>query len=337
MVDRLRKINVKLNVEFDLSGSEPTHPRAAAPDDIETKLKLLTWSRPDLSTLCIPVATLRGKCPLDNSTGDKASGVSQDAGGAIPGPDLGLLDALPPELLQDVLSTVDIRNLTNLRAVNKRAWLVIDHLLHYGAVFENAPDALRFMLSTGAASYFILANLYGAWSTLKCFNLKCFNCRNFGDFLSVLTCQRYCYHCVEVPLSIVVSRVQYSLDQPSVFRQKVTLRLPGTYKKIDDRRSTCFYRKRTPLLSRSSAEQTVTAFKEADAAKHTSVANEETKKSIRYLASLLRGKGDVSTQFQAVVRFPALHRSTGGLEWGWSCQACQKGRVTSYSAKGATL
>lgn len=308
LIDRLERSNLKANMDLHLNGSEATLPRVTKAsifeprDDIETKLKLLTWPRPDLATFCIDVATLRENCPLDNSTGEKDSKVNGQADGAVPSPTPGWLDALPRELLQGILSSIDIASLTTLRAVNKCARLAIDHLPHYRAIFENVPDALRFMLSTGAAPYFTLTNLFDAL-----LSLKCFTCGNFGSFLSVLDCKRYCYSCVEVPLTIDVDRVQNLFDQPSVFRLKAIRRLPGAYHKVG---STPITRKRTPFLPRSSVEHAIIAFKEAEGAKHTSIANTETAKSIGYLESLLRGEGDMSTRFGAVIPFPALHMPT---------------------------
>ncbi|KAH6652892.1 hypothetical protein BKA67DRAFT_593057 [Truncatella angustata] len=86
-----------------------------------------------------------------------------------PRTNVGVLDALPPELLQKILSQPDLRTLTDFRRINRR---VID----------------------------ILSIKTGRWITCRTLYEKlctpgCEQCGDFGSYLYLLTCKRVCFLC----------------------------------------------------------------------------------------------------------------------------------------------
>ncbi|KAI4170543.1 MAG: hypothetical protein LQ343_004920 [Gyalolechia ehrenbergii] len=125
-------------------------------EDVDAKIRLLTYLRNDLAEAFIGTDLLRKQLPLDNAASPdnlKAVASSQSEGSPprFVKQALGSLDRLPPELLQEVLYNSDLRSLTNLRALNPETRSLIDSLPHYRTIIERVPDALRLMLSTGTA------------------------------------------------------------------------------------------------------------------------------------------------------------------------------------------
>lgn len=220
-------------------------------EDVDAKIRLLTYLRNDLAEAFIGTDLLRKQLPLDNAASPdnlKAVASSQSEGSPprFVKQALGSLDRLPPELLQEVLYNSDLRSLTNLRALNPETRSLIDSLPHYRTIIERVPDALRLMLSTGTASYFTLTQLY---DTLL--SQECFVCGSFGGCLSVLNCRRCCFYCVIfsdelLPLNLNTARVPRLLGSS---RLPIAFSIPGSYGYGP---RPC--KKRKPLILRSFAE-----------------------------------------------------------------------------------
>lgn len=105
-------------------------------DGVDAKLRLLTFAHPQLAQSCVDTKTLREKCPLDNKSTSDA--VVQSAKSTVAS-SLGLLDALPTELSQQVLYALDLQSLTDFRQVNKRARFLVDCLRKYNTIVRHVP------------------------------------------------------------------------------------------------------------------------------------------------------------------------------------------------------
>ena len=340
-----------------MPGLSPRHlaDMSVTGDHIENKLRLLTTSQPNFARACISPDTLKTKCPLDDSKAlsrlHSAPSSNPQEHDAVrvsatrprwkslldrlcnPTAVLGSMDILPPEVLQGVLYQSDLRSLTNFRAVNERARSLVDTLPRYHAIIEHVPDALRLMLSMRTTSYFTISDLYDALIFQECYA-----CGDFGGFLNGMICRRCCYHCATYSpkldcLDIDIARIQCLLDQPSVFPLQVVFSVPGKHGSMERPA-----RKPKPLILISSAQQIVSMFREAQANEQIEIANKDTKKAISYLERLLHPPPSFERPehiirrpircnnpwlFQYITRVPALHPSTGEVEQGLSCQACQ--------------
>ncbi|KAL1639900.1 hypothetical protein SLS58_007487 [Diplodia intermedia] len=105
--------------------------------------------------------------------------------------DLGVLDALPLELLQSTLAQVDLATLTEIRRVNQRARDVVDSILEYDNIVTYVPNILRVLIVTETASYITCKKLHD-----KLRDTQCEDCGYFGEYLYLLTCRRVCSECL---------------------------------------------------------------------------------------------------------------------------------------------
>lgn len=64
---------------------------------------------------------------------------------------MGTLSQLPLELLDLILSDIDIQSLYHFRAVNRLSNITVDSLGQHKIIVRQAPNTLRAALSTGIA------------------------------------------------------------------------------------------------------------------------------------------------------------------------------------------
>ena len=108
-----------------------------------------------------------------------------------PATSVGALDWLPPELVQEILLYLDLRSLTNVRRVNRRALDFVESLPQIKAVMAHAHDALRGILLIGTGGWITCRELYEKLCTFECER-----CGDFGGYLYLLTCRRVCFLCL---------------------------------------------------------------------------------------------------------------------------------------------
>ncbi|KAL6715458.1 hypothetical protein ACLMJK_006419 [Lecanora helva] len=108
-----------------------------------------------------------------------------------PSEDLGILDRLPLELAQALLSPLDLRTLTSFRCVNRRAKEVTDSIPQFRHIQTYAPVSLRKILSAGTSRWISCNKLSETISMTKCED-----CDNNGEWLYILTCKRLCHSCL---------------------------------------------------------------------------------------------------------------------------------------------
>jgi hypothetical protein len=99
----------------------------------------------------------------------------------LPKVDLGTLDVLPLELLQGLLSQLDLCTLMGFRRVNRPAIDVVESKPQYKAVTTHARNVLRGILSIGTGQWISCESLYKNLCTAECKQ-----CGDFGGYLYIL-------------------------------------------------------------------------------------------------------------------------------------------------------
>lgn len=106
---------------------------------------------------------------------------------------LGALDTLPLELMTSILSDVDLYTLHRFQRVKWRALHVVASLPNYRAVAHDASNALYAILGLKTSKWITSRMLYE-----KLVNADREECGDFGCFLYLITCRRYCLSCYNV-------------------------------------------------------------------------------------------------------------------------------------------
>lgn len=266
------------------------------------EFRLLTWTGLEFSKMTIEPESLEKNCPLDNGRLEQPT-VSKSNSGSKRS-NTGTLRAfpLPLEIMSSILSLLDLRSLTNFRAVSWGSRALVDGLPKYKSIIHHAPNALRALLSTKTARYFTALDLFKALSSQACVNCG----RQFGPLLSMFTCHRYCLSCIKngaellcLPLS--AAKRMFLLQPDVINKLRTCWTLPGRYGEIQNahrRRYTLVRVREIPWI----------------------------KQSPPYLGFEYHDKrGRNSYRFMSMLRIPALAEKTGKLDWGVSCRSCRFG------------
>ena len=121
------------------------------------------------------------------------------------GSSLGKLDALPLEILHQILRKVDICALVAIRNTNQRGLRTVESMLEFKTVAVY-PRALSAMIR--------IRNRFADLSTLAaCItDTQCSDCDQYGDYIYLITARRVCYPCFRssahyVPLAREMTRL----------------------------------------------------------------------------------------------------------------------------------
>lgn len=256
--------------------------------------------------------------------------------------DLGTLDVLPLELLQGILSQIDLYTLTGFRCVNRRAIDVVESIHQYKAVTTHARNVIRGILSIKTGQWISCETIYEKLCTAECEE-----CGDFGGYLYILTCKRVCLLCFTEEKKYLPLRHSHALRKFGINRQILNTlpsmrSIPGTYspnkKKCRERLalvdSESAYRAGIALHGSIGAmEQHVSnlnAQKLQEFNKRTSQATADgsglTTRRVRrpQTVDLFDGRIGNPIRFMAIVRMPWFNRVSQELEWGFHCRGCQK-------------
>ena len=146
----------------------------------KSQLQDLTYPCPRLRDFTLDDRLPALGCPPDNGYIRKPPRV-----------DLGALDILPLELLQGLLSQLDLCTLTQFRRVNRRAIEVVASIPQYKAVTTHARNVLLGMLSIQTGQHISCETVYKTLCTAECEQ-----CGDSGGYLYLLTCERVCFLCL---------------------------------------------------------------------------------------------------------------------------------------------
>jgi hypothetical protein len=241
-------------------------------------------------------AELETRCPLDN--GRHTGGQPQHSAGQ--------LDALPCELIDQVLSLLDVPSLTTLRRVNRRAMSLVDSLPPYRHIWTHCPEVLRAIISIDA-SHFDCNTLYKTSTTAQCSS-----CDRFGGYLYLITCKRVCYLCFSrkeeyLPVTLTAATRRSKILKRTLMRLPNALSLPGKYTATAQ-----LLRSRLRLLDRSLLLD------------HTSQVATDGLREPR------ERKTTEPRRIMAVIAAPYIHLSGQNGDWGLYCRLCRD--MTTSSA-----
>jgi hypothetical protein len=105
--------------------------------------------------------------------------------------DLGSLE-LPLELLQDILSRLDIHSLFKFRQVNSSSRLAVDSLPQYKRAVDHGLNLFCALLRTGRAKHISILDV----DEVLCAK-ACAFCGTFGNLVALLAWKRCCFLCLQ--------------------------------------------------------------------------------------------------------------------------------------------
>lgn len=264
---------------------------------------------------------------------------ARSAANALPTTNIGALDALPLELLQEIFGQLDLRTLTNVRYVNRRATELVDSLPQYRAITTHARNALRGILGIGTGRWITCSLLYEKMCTLGCEE-----CGDFGGYLYLLTCKRVCFLCLSrdalyLPLSPNRARRKFGLEQEDIKALPCMRVIRGIYspnrKKVA---SPCI------LVDHESALRAGISRHGSLSSMNEYVSDKEAQKLHAYNAKIEAARQSGSStrpgrlaelnpfdgqsgnpfRFVAIARVPWLNRASNQVELGFYCAGCRK-------------
>jgi hypothetical protein len=163
---------------------------------------------------------------------------------------LGDIDALPVELINEVLRYSDLRTVATLRILSRRAREVVDTSVPYKHILLHAPHVITALARTGAASHFTVDEVFYTLSTAVCYV-----CGEFGSFLWIPECIQCCFLCLReapelMPMGERDAKAAFGLTTSGLAGVPIMVTLPGKYGPLMK-----LYRKTWRLLSRTRARQ----------------------------------------------------------------------------------
>jgi hypothetical protein len=248
---------------------------------------------------------------------------------------MGALSQLPLELLDLVLSDLDIQSLYHFRAVDRLSSMTVDPLGQHKIIVRQAPNTLRAALSTGIARWISLQKLYDtlcsdAKPSVAILQLS-YTCCPALEYVTY-ACERKMPFCL---LTLSQAKNKYGLNA-SASTLPYILTLPGTYSAPPLRQPG-----RVTLVDSSAAERAGTTLHKSVAAMEEYVAERHKIKTKVYEAMKQRcrphgrhpprprhmcnvdRKCNNPHRYMGVVRSPWLHRRNGVAQWGFSCKGCR--------------
>ena len=320
------------------------------------RLEVLAGLRADIEGTTINVEALKRKCPLDQTSPSSTTLTPhwKDTVSTRPLGHFGQLDELPLETTQAIFALLDLQTLTDLRAVNRSAMVVVDSLPLYREIYTHVPEVLRAMLSTKLARHFEL------WQIVRELRSPdCCRCGDFGAFLFLPGCARCCWYCLTeaediLPISKNQAMESFELSNNILPEMPAMLSLPGSYgvgtwigNRIRDGK--IIYKRRTWLVSlgvgrwaarklhgghrfrQAYMDSPRNWWKEAYAqqlANRSSIDSSPLRVAKPPFHPFAKGspnEGYEPRRFTSAIRMPLLDPATGKTQWGVSCIGCGEG------------
>jgi len=238
---------------------------------------------------------------------------------------IGDLDLLPLELINKVLRRSDLRTVSTLRLLNRRARAVVDSSFPYKLILLHAPQVVAALEKTGVASHFSVDDVFRALSTPSCGV-----CGKFGTYLWIPECTRCCFLCVReapelMPMSERDARDTFGITKSGLRGVPIMVTSPGLY--TTQQRP---YRRKRHFLSRERARQAALDIHGGTVASRLIAAQDPT--------TVAQGRSDRTkndpTRFMTVVPLPYFDPTSRITHVGLSCQGCRFGfkRLRSQSS-----
>ncbi|KAK2739864.1 hypothetical protein FQN57_006440 [Myotisia sp. PD_48] len=142
---------------------------------------------------------------------------------------LGLLNALPIELMHYICNMLDFQSLSRLLRTSLRVRSMVESLPAYRDLMEHAPDTLTALGETQLISLHSADLLY---KTLR--SQHCVSCLEFGPFLFLPRCERCCHDCLRANPALWVMPIAFAKEcfrfSPKEMKKLPIMRsIPGVY------------------------------------------------------------------------------------------------------------
>lgn len=250
-----------------------------------------------------------------------------------PANSFGALGALPVELLNMILTEIDLGALVDFRCVDRRAAELVDHVPSYKAVTLHAPHALRGILSIETGRWITCRTLYE-----KLCLAKCETCSDFGGYLYLVTCKRVCFLCLSqdrlyLPVTPQEACREFGLTSGIVHTLPWMRVVPGVYSPNEKKAA------KSILVDYQSCVDAGVALHGSLSTMRKYVSDMEARKlqerhrrhrqagssrSQPRAAGPVDGRSGNPLRFVAIIRMPWLNRESQQLEWGFHCVGCEK-------------
>lgn len=141
----------------------------------------------------------------------------------------GALDTLPPELLEPILSQLDLRSLTECRLVNRRVAELVENLPSHKIITTHGRYAFRGAFAIKVADLITCDRLCEVVCTAECDK-----CGDFAGFIYLFTCRRVCLICRSqypdyLPLRPRMASRKFGLSLRAINTLPRMEIFPGTY------------------------------------------------------------------------------------------------------------
>ena len=232
---------------------------------------------------------------------------------------LGDLNALPIELLNEILRYSDLYTNFMFSLLNRQARTIVHASFPYKHLWRHAPRALVALIRTGA-SHFTVDEVFQTFCSPSCHI-----CGNFGSFLWIPECIRCCFVCLRkapklMPMGESRARAVFGLTKKSLAKVPIVTTLPGTYSPFNK-----YYKMRRHFLSRASALQvaTMTHGGKQGLAKHmeSKMSHAEATFERRHAPT---GTVDHITRFMVTIPFPYFDPISRTTHIGLACKGCKR-------------
>ncbi|PQE12352.1 Cyclin-like F-box protein [Rutstroemia sp. NJR-2017a BVV2] len=286
------------------------------------EFRLLTYKHPQLTQRGIQPRYLQKFCPLDN---DQLRTDSMKIPASIS--NIGSLEALPLEVLQSILSLLDLQCLTDFRAVSWRSRALVDSVPEYNALVQHCPDALRAFLSTGMAVDFSASKIFEALCTRDCIG-----CGLFGPLLDLFTAHRCCIGCLMSRDDLLTMEAsdaskEFSLDLETMHKVPNLLTIPEYNRDgmiVQERLSLV----RVLSVSVAQSQHDFRSVHNTPPLPPTGAPPQPSQPHSLPVSHQLQQRHEGKQHLYrslSMLRIPFLERRTGDLDWGVSCEACRLG------------
>lgn len=247
---------------------------------------------------------------------------------------IGAFDALPAELLHEVLEQLDALSLTRFSQTCFGAHVFSESLSSYQNLMSHAPDALAALSRTQIIRRHSISQLHAVLRTQSCET-----CSGYGAFLFLPTCSRTCWQCLQfrkerLVVPVGVARKALGLTEADQEHFPEMWSIPGRYgiRQLE-------WGSANLVAVADAMELAISKYGSAErlqeALSEKSI-NGTGVHSARQLRSLLWSEGyfdanlvpDVGSSLvgryfgRASIRFPSL-LSSGEIEYGHWCRGCE--------------
>jgi hypothetical protein len=110
----------------------------------------------------------------------------------IPSADLGALKAMPTEILDNIISLLDIATIDQFKAVNRRVYEAVNSHRHFGLLNREADGTLRALRAINVSYIFSVQAVFEALCVKECTR-----CGDFGGYMYLPALERLCWQCLE--------------------------------------------------------------------------------------------------------------------------------------------